>query len=119
MNTTVAKVPRVTMHREPPSSNNAGIAYNSPVDSSSTSMVDLKLYPLAFTSCSRGFSSPSISKCAMLLDNIQYTELVNCTFHDNGYLGTALLVNNTNIILDKNEFVHNYCVCESFNDIIM
>ena len=113
MNTTVAKVPRVTMHREPPSSNNAGIAYNSPVGSSSTSMVDLKLYSLTFTSCSRGFGSPSISKCAMLLDNIEYAELVNCTFHDN--LGTALLVNNTNIILDKNEFVHNYCACESFN----
>ena len=111
-NITVANVARLTMCGESSSSNSTTIVCNGSVGFSFTSMVDLKLYSLTFTSCSRGFGSPPISKCAMLLDSIENAELVNCSFHDN--LGTALVVNNTNIILDENTFAHNYCACESF-----
>ena len=67
------------------------------------SMVELKIDSLAFTSCSRKY--PELSS-GLFLQSAHYTELVNCSFHDN--LGTALVVNNTNITLAGNtEFTHN------------
>ena len=42
---------------------------------------------------------------AMLLQSMHYAELVSCSFHDN--LGTAVVVNNTNITLAGNtKFAH-------------
>ena len=53
--------------------------------------------------------------CIWNLHNKNYAKLVNCSFHDN--FGSAIIVHNTNIILaENNEFIHNQCECESFND---
>ena len=46
----------------------------------------------------------TIVHVALLLHST-HAELVNCSFHDN--LGTALAVNNTNITLTGNTFIHN------------
>ena len=101
MNITVADVDRLIMRGE--SSNIPTVVCSGPVGLSFTSMVDLRIHSLAFTSCSRDFSDPS--KYGLLLE---LAELVNCSFHDN--LGTALVVMNTNIILIGNtDFKHNHC----------
>ena len=75
-------------------------------------MVKFKIHSLAFTSCSRRYaitltSFPlAIFHAAMYLRSAQYTELVNCSFHDN--IATALAVNDTNITLaGTTEFIHN------------
>ena len=102
-NITVANVARLTMHGESSSGNRATVVCNGSVGLCFTNTVDLKIDSLVFTSCSRkypGFSS------GLFLQSAHYTELVNCSFHDN--LGTALAVNNTNITLAGNtEFTHN------------
>ena len=74
-------------------------------------MVDLKIDYLAFTLCSRRYAtilpgtSLGIVPVAMLLQSMHYAELVSCSFHDN--LGTAVVVNNTNITLSGNtKFAH-------------
>ena len=68
-------------------------------------MVDFKIHSLTFTSCGRSFD---IFKYALLLESIEYAELVNCSFHDN--LGTALAVYHTSITLaGNNKFTHNHC----------
>ena len=64
-------------------------------------MVDLKIDSLAFT---------SFTSYGLYLHSMQYTELVNCSFHDND--GTALVVESTNIILAGNsEFKRNHGLC--------
>ena len=50
---------------------------------------------------------------ALLLQFTQYTELANCSFHHN--IGTALVVNNTNIILADMNFGQN-CVLHRRDD---
>ena len=108
-NITVANVARLTMYGESSSGNIANIVCNGSVGFSFTSMnVDFRIYSLTFTSCSRKYATPPISNYALLLQSTKYVELVNCSFHDN--LGTALVVNNTNITLARNsEFIHNHC----------
>ena len=63
------------------------------------------------TLCSRRYAiilpgtSLGIVPVAMLLQSMHYAELVSCSFHDN--LGTAVVVNNTNITLAGNtKFAH-------------
>ena len=113
MNITVAKATRLTMHGESSSGNIATIVCSGSVGLSFTSMVDFKIYSLAFTSCSRKYAIalpryPSATiYVALFLQSTQYAELVDCSFHDNN-LGTALVVNNTNVTLAGNsEFTHN------------
>ena len=102
-NITVVNVVRLTMCGESSSGNRATIVCNGSVGLCFTSMVDLKIDSLAFTSCSRKY--PTFFS-GLFLQSTHYTELVNCSFHDN--LGTALAVNNTNITLAGNtEFTHN------------
>ena len=110
-NITVANVARLTMRGESSSGNGATIVCSGSVGLSFTSMVELKIHSLAFTSCSRKFAItlPTIN-VALLLQSTQDAELVNCSFHDNHV--TALLVNNTDISLSGNtEFKHNNKLC--------
>ena len=118
-NITVTNVARLTMHGESYSGNIATVVCSESVGLSFTSMVDLKIDSLAFTSCSRKYaiSIPDILQptvnVALHLQSTQYSELVNCSFHDNN-LGTALMVNNTSITLAGNsEFTHNHCESDS------
>ena len=92
--------------------NGATVVCSGSVGLSFTSMVEFKMYSLAFTSCSRlltitasGFPSGHVF-AVLDLQSTKHTELVNCFFHDNN--GTALVVNNTDITLTGNsEFTHN------------
>ena len=107
-NITVVSVVRLTMRGESSSDSVPTVVCSGSVGFSFTSMVDLQIYFLAFTSCSRDFSDPLASKYALLFDLVEYAELVNCSFHDN--LGTALVVINTNITLTGNtNFTRNHC----------
>ena len=108
-NVTVANIGRLTMYGESSSGNIANIVCNGSVGFSFTSMkVDFRICSLTFTSCSREYGTPPVSNYALLLQSAQYVELVNCSFHDN--LGTALVVNNTNITLaGSSVFTHNHC----------
>ena len=66
------------------------------------------MYFLTFTSYSRNCGILPGSNYALLLQSVQYAELVNCSFHDN--IGTALVVIDTNIILaGSSDFTHNRC----------
>ena len=111
INITVANVTRLTMHGESSLHNTATIVCSGSVGLSFTSMVDLKIDYLTFTLCSRRYAiilpgtSLGIVSVAMLLQSLHYAELVSCSFHDN--LGTAVVVNNTNITLAGNtKFAH-------------
>ena len=107
-NITVANIARLTMHGESSSGNTATVVCSGPVGLSFTSMVDFKIYSLAFSSCSRKDSALSAIHYALLLQSTQDAELVNCSFHDN--IGSALAVVNANITLaGNNEFTHNHC----------
>ena len=112
-NITVANVARLTMHGESSSSNRATVVCSGSVGLNFISMVDLKIYSLAFTSCSRRYvlnlsaiSYAITAHFVLLLQSTQHAELVNCSFHDNN--ATALGVNSTNITLSGNtEFKRN------------
>ena len=108
-NITVANIARLTMHGESSSGSRATVVCSGSVGLSFTSMVEFRMYSLAFTSCSRKHAITlyiGIVQIVLHLQSAQYTELVNCSFHDNN--GTALVVNNTNITLSGNtEFKHN------------
>ena len=104
-NITVAKIIRLTMHGESSTNSVVTVICSRSVGFSFTSMVEFKIYTLAFAACCRNYGSPPASNYALLLQSTTHTELVNCSFHDN--LGTALVVNNTNIMLAGNsEFTH-------------
>ena len=104
---TVANVARLTMRGESSSDNRATVVCDGLVGLSFTSMVEFKIHSLAFTSCSRRHVFNLVAvHLALFLQSTQYTELVNCSFHDN--IAAALLVSNTNITLAGNtEFTHN------------
>ena len=110
-NITVANVTRLTMRGESSSGNRATVVCSGSVGLSFTSMVDLKIDYLAFTSCSRKYNGtlpgipPTVVYVALLLQSTQYAELVNCFFCDNS--GTALLTNNVNAALSGNTFTQN------------
>ena len=127
---TITNIARLTMRGKSSSDNPPTIVCNGPVGFSFASILDFRIHTLAFTSCSRTYTIPldDISsflslqytllyktgppsvrlKYALLLQSTQYAELVNCSFHDN--LGTALVVNNTNVTLAGNsKFTHNHC----------
>ena len=71
-----------------------------------TKMVDLKIELLTFTSCSRKCSGiipdilPTVVYVTLLLQSIQYAELVNCSFSDNS--GT-IVVHNTISLFGREE----------------
>ena len=107
-NITVANVARLAMHGKSYLGNKATIVCNGSYGLSFTSMVELRIYSLAFTSCSRHYGNLLIGNYVLLLRSTQNAELVNCSFHDNP--GTALVVNNTSItIIGNSEFTHNHC----------
>ena len=116
---TVANVTRLTMCGVSSSANIVTVVCRGSVGLSFTSMVGFKIDSLAFTSCSKryvltiilpDFPPNIIVYVAMFLQSTQYTELVNCSFHDN--LGTALLVNSSTITLSGNtDFTHNQVHC--------
>ena len=114
-NITIANVARLTMHGESSSGNRATVVCSESVGLSFTSMVELSIDCLAFTSCSRKYAiipnhHLAIIQVAVYMHSTQDAELVNCSFHDN--LGTALRVENTNITLSRNtEFTRNYMLC--------
>ena len=106
-NITVVNVTRLTLCGESSSGNRATVVCSGSVGLSFTSMVEFKIDFLSFTSCNRKlYGTYHIGNYALLLHSTQSAELVNCSFHDN--LGTALVVNNTNITLSGNsQFIHN------------
>ena len=107
-NITVTNVASLTMRGEFYSSRVVKIVCSGSVGLRFTSMVNFKIYFLAFTSCSRTYEADSAIKYALLLQYTQYAELANCSFHDN--LATALLLFSTNVTLaGNNEFRHNHC----------
>ena len=128
-NITVANVTRLTMRGESSSGNyTAKVVCSGPVGLIFTNIMKFKIQSLAFTKCSRMYtfplnvlnsiitsffrvsftpSSPLIARHALLLQSTQYAELVNCSFRDN--IGTALVVINSNITAENNDFTHNYC----------
>ena len=117
-NITVVNITRLTMRGKSSSDNIATVVRNGSVGFSFTNMVDFNIYSLAFTSYNRSWSygSHTASNSALLLQSTQNAELVNCSFHDN--IGTALAVNDTNIILAGNsKFIHNQCACQSFSEV--
>ena len=111
---TVSNVSRLTMCGESSSGNRATVVCSGSVGLCFTSMMEFKIYSLDFTSCSRllrdavtlpGFPSAPVY-AALDLQSTQCTELVNCSFRGN--IGTALVVNNTDITLVGNtEFTQN------------
>ena len=106
-NITVYNVTRLTMDGAS-SGHKAAVVCSGPVGLSFTSLMDFKIYSLAFTSCSRKYGSLAPTDYALLLQFTQNAKLVSCSFHDN--IGTALVVNNTSVTLAGNsEFTHNYC----------
>ena len=108
-NITVANIAGLTLRGEY-SDKVPTVVCNKPVGLSFRNMVDFKIYCLAFASCSRYYSTPPASNYALFLQSTLFAELVNCSFHDN--LGTALVVNYTNITLaGNNEFTYNHCTC--------
>jgi len=114
MDITVANISRLTMYGET-SGYVVTVVCSWPVGLSFTSMVGLKIHSLGFTSCGRNFDIPKYkaSKYTLLLDAIEYAELINCSVHGN--LGTALVVYHTSITLaQNNDFTHNHCDCEGF-----
>ena len=117
-NITVANVVTLTMCGGSSSDNIATVVRNGSVGFSFTNMVDFRIYSLAFTSYNRSWSygSHPASNSALLLQSTQNAKLVNCSFHDN--LGTALVVNDTNISLaGGSKFIRNQCTCQSFSDL--
>ena len=104
MNITVANISRLTMWGESSSGHVARVACNGAVGFSFSSMVDFKTHSLTFNSCGRSFGT-SHFKTTLLLESIEYAELVNCCFQDS--LGTAITVYDTSITLAENsEFTH-------------
>ena len=107
-NITVANITRFTMREVSYSGNRATVVHNASVGFSFTDVAEFKMYFLAFTSYSKNYGTLPGSNYALLLQSIQYAELVNCSFHDN--IGTALVVNDTNITLAGNsDFTRNRC----------
>ena len=112
-NITVANKTGLTMHGESSTGTVSTVICNGLVGLSFMNMTNLKVSSLAFTSCSRYYGITPASNNAMLLQSTQYAKLVNCSFHDN--LGTALVVNSTDIILaGNNDFIHNHCTESNF-----
>ena len=102
---TVANVARFTMRGKSFSSD---VVCDLSVGFSFTGMVNFKIHSITFNSCSRKNALPPGGNYALLLQSTQYTELVNCSFHNNP--GTALVVINANVTLAGNtEFTHNHC----------
>ena len=100
-NITVANVSSLTMHGESSSGNRATVVCTGSFHLIFINMVDLKIDSLAFT---------SFTSYVLHLYSMQYTELVNCSFHDND--GTALVVESANITLAGNsEFKRNHGLC--------
>ena len=128
-NITVANVSRLTMRGESSSDNyTATVVCSGSYGLIFTNMMKFKMQSLAFTKCSRMYTFPLnvlnsiitsifrvpftptlpfIAKHVLLLQSTQYAELVNCSFHDN--IGTALVVINSSITAENNDFTHNYC----------
>ena len=130
-NITVANKARLTMCGESSSGNIATVVCNGPVGLNFLNMVELKMYSLAFTSCSRIYAvsktelnvidrflglnytlhsiPPDIKiRYAILMQSMESTELANCSFHD--ITGTALFVISSEITLAGNtDFTHNHC----------
>ena len=114
-NIKVANVTRLTMCGDSSSGNIATVVRNGSVGFSFTNMVDFNIHSLAFTSYNFWSYGRHLtaSSSALFLQSTQNAELVNCSFHDN--LGTALMVHNTIITLEGNNFMHNQCGCELFS----
>ena len=127
----IANIARLTMRGESSSGNDRPtVVCSGPVGLKFTKIMNFKVQFLAFISCSRtynisldvlnfaslipgfGWQStlptfPFIARHALLLQFTQYAELVNCSFHDN--IGTALVVINSSITAENNDFTDNYC----------
>ena len=114
-NIKVASVDRLTMLGESPSGA-VTVIRNGSVGFSFTSMVDFNIYCLDFTSynMSWSFGDPPASSSALYLQSTHHAKLVNCSFHNN--IGTALAIRDADIMLVKNKFIHNRCVCKSFTE---
>jgi len=106
MNITVTNISRLMMRGESSSGYVAKVICNGSVGLHFMSMVDLKIHSLTFTACSRSFDE--YYTYALLLESIEYAELINCSFDDN--FGTALVLYQTSVTLaENNEFTHNHC----------
>ena len=111
-NITIANITGLTMRGESSSGNMATVVCNGSVGLSFTNMMNLTIDFLAFTSCNRKNAITPLNiifHVALNLQSTHYTELVNCSFHDN--LGSALAVNNTNNTVlsftGTNNFINN------------
>ena len=107
-NLTVANISSLAMHGESSSGSAATVICNASVGFNFTGVLNFRISSLAFTSCGRSsLALTGACNYAMLLESIDYAELVNCSFHDN--LGTALAAYNTNVFLaERNVFAHNH-----------
>ena len=107
-NIILAKITRLTMLGESFSGNTVKIVCSESVGLSFTGIENLKIYSVAFTSCSRKGGNLPASNFSLLLQSIPHAELVNCSFHDN--FGNALMAINTNITLTgSSDFRQNHC----------
>ena len=126
---TVDDVSRLTMRGESSSGNyTATVVCSGPFGLIFTNMMKFKMQSLTFTNCGKTYpipfnelnsiiislfrvpftpSSRLTARHALLLQSTQYAELVNCSFRDN--IGTALVVINSSITAENNDFTHNYC----------
>ena len=120
-NITVANVARLTMHGESSSGSVTRVVCNGSVGLNFKSMVNLKISSLIFASCGRKYNTSNFSRkynttnfllprsYALRLQSTQFAELVKCSFKNN--VGTALLVDNTNIAYaEENEFTSYKCL---------
>ena len=107
VNFILANVSSLTLCGQSSSSYPTTIVCSEAVGFNFVSMLDFKIHSVSFTSCGRSFGSPEASKCTLLLEFIEFAELVNTSFHDN--LGTALVIHDTDITLADNTFTHNHC----------
>ena len=108
MNITVANKTWLTMCGESSSGNIATIVCSESVGFNFTGILDFKIHSIAFTTCGRNsLAQTGARKYAVLLESIDFAELVNCSFHDN--LGSALAVYNTDIsLIESTEFLRNH-----------
>ena len=104
---TVADVSSLTLCGQSSSSYVTTVVCSGAVGFNFSSMLDFKIHSVSFTYCGRNFGSPEANKYTLLLESIEFAELVNTSFHDN--LGTALVVYNTDITLADSMFTHNHC----------
>jgi len=82
VNFTVANISRFTLCGQSSLSLVTTVVCSGEVGFNIMSIFDFQIHSVSFTSCGRNFGSPEVSKYALLLEFIEFAELVNASFHD-------------------------------------